>query len=117
MAKPICPQCSAKIVVESIERWGLWKINRGRRICPSCQSGVQFRRNLGTLYLRVPALLFAQMVVGVALEWEPLRAGSIELGTAKLVMAAWVVVPSAISMAALILLPGSIFEDCGIDER
>lgn len=57
------------------------------------------------------------MVVGVALEWEPLRAGSIELGTAKLVMAAWVVVPSAISMAALILLPGSIFEDYGIEER
>lgn len=116
MAKLICPSCNAKIVGDSTERWGLWKINRGRRICPSCHSAIQFRRNIATIYLRTPFLLPAQTVVGVALVWEPLREGAIQLGEAKLVVAACVMVPVLISIAVLMVLPGSVCELCSIDE-
>jgi hypothetical protein len=114
MAKPICPNCGAKITGDATERWSLWKINHGRRLCASCHSAIQIRRSVATIYLRAPFLLLAQMLVGGALTWGLLREGAIQIGEAKLIVAGCVMLPLLISIAVLMMLPGSIYEHCEV---
>lgn len=110
MAKPICPNCGAKVTAAGGEPWSLWKINRGSRLCTSCHASIQFRRSSSTIYLRVPAILLFQSAVGVAIAWGPLTSGSVQLGQAKLIVAAIVMGPLLLSIVALLLLPGSVYE-------
>ena len=115
MAKPVCPICGANVNDDGAEPWGLWRINRGRRLCSACHTALQFRRNVGTIYLIAPIVLVAQVILALAVGWGWFREGVISIGEAKLIVPAFVGVPLCISIALLMILPGSIYERSKVD--
>jgi hypothetical protein len=56
------------------------------------------------------------MVIGLALAWGPIRDGAIQIHEAKLIMAAWIMGPLLFSIALLMMLPGSLYERCGVGD-